>query len=102
MATRNLYLYEVVDVVGQGQYDYMEHLWQDPVLRMPEMFGLQGPFYVCAAGGGRRILPARRRRRPPVEAAAPPPQPVLNRRHRHATQASSCSRLRTSTFAAWT
>ena len=53
MSTRSLYLYEVVDVVGQGQYDYMEHLWQDPVLRMPEMFGLQGSFYVCAAGGGR-------------------------------------------------
>ena len=52
-ATRNLYLYEVVDVVGQGQYAYMEHLWKDPVLRMPEMFGLQGSFYVCAAGGGR-------------------------------------------------
>ena len=40
MSVRNLYLYEVVDVVGQGQYAYMEHLWQDPVLRMPEMFGL--------------------------------------------------------------
>jgi hypothetical protein len=53
VATRNLYLYEVVDIVGQGQYDYMEHLWKDPVLRMPEMFGLQGSFYVCAAGGGR-------------------------------------------------
>ena len=53
MPNRNLYLYEVVDVIGQGQYDYMEHLWQDPVLRMPEMFGLQGSFYVCAAGGGR-------------------------------------------------
>jgi hypothetical protein len=53
VSTRNLYLYEVVDVVGQGQYAYMEHLWQDPVLRMPEMFGLQGSFYVCAAAGGR-------------------------------------------------
>jgi hypothetical protein len=53
VATRDLYLYEVVDIVGQGQYDYMEHLWKDPVLRMPEMFGLQGSFYVCAAGGGR-------------------------------------------------
>ena len=53
MGNRNLYLYEVVDIVGQGQYAYMEHLWQDPVLRMPEMFGLQGSFYVCAAGGGR-------------------------------------------------
>ena len=53
MHNRDLYLYEVVDIVGQGQYAYMEHLWQDPVLRMPEMFGLQGSFYVCAAGGGR-------------------------------------------------
>jgi hypothetical protein len=53
VVARSLYLYEVVDIVGQGQYAYMEHLWQDPVLRMPEMFGLQGAFYVCAAGGGR-------------------------------------------------
>ena len=50
---RDLYLYEVVDIIGQGQYDYMEHLWQDPVLRMPEMFGLQGAFYILGAGGGR-------------------------------------------------
>ena len=50
---RRLYLHETVDVVGQGQYEYMEHLWKDPVLRMPDMFGLQGSFYVCAAGGGR-------------------------------------------------
>jgi hypothetical protein len=53
MTRRALYLHEVVDIVGQGQYDYMEHLWRDPVLRMPKMFGLQGSFYVCAAGGGR-------------------------------------------------
>jgi hypothetical protein len=53
VANRNLYLHETVDIVGQGQYSYMEHLWKDPVLRMPEMFGLQGAFYVCAAGGGR-------------------------------------------------
>ena len=53
MTARNLYLHETVDVVGQGQYAYMEHLWKDPVLRMPDMFGLQGSFYVCAAGGGR-------------------------------------------------
>ena len=51
--TRDLYLYEVVDIVGQGQYAYMEHLWQDPVQRMPEMNSLQGAFYVCAYGGGR-------------------------------------------------
>lgn len=50
---RSLYLHEVVDIIGQGQYDYMEHLWKDPVLRMPKMFNLQGSFYVCAAGGGR-------------------------------------------------
>jgi hypothetical protein len=53
VAPRNLYLYEVVDIIGQGQYDYMEHLWQDPVQRMPEMNSLQGSFYVCAYGGGR-------------------------------------------------
>lgn len=53
MAVRSLYLYEVIDIVGQGQYEYMEHLWKDPVLRMPEMFGLQGSFYVLGAGGGR-------------------------------------------------
>ena len=54
MVNRNLYLYEVVDIVGQGQYDYMEHLWKDPVLRMPEMFGLQG--VVLRVRGGRRAL----------------------------------------------
>ncbi|WP_436777649.1 hypothetical protein [Yinghuangia sp. YIM S09857] len=53
MPNRSLFLHETVDVVGQGQYEYMEHLWRDPVLRMPEMFSLQGSFYVCAAGGGR-------------------------------------------------
>ena len=53
MTVRSLYLYEVVDVIGQGQYAYMEHLWKDPVQRMPEMNTLQGSFYVCAQGGGR-------------------------------------------------
>ncbi len=53
MARRNLYLYEVIDIVGQGQYEYMEHLWKDPVQDMPEMDKLQGSFYVCAFGGGR-------------------------------------------------
>jgi hypothetical protein len=53
LTNRNLYLYEVVDIVGQGQYEYMEHLWTDPVLQMPEMNNLQGSFYVCAQGGGR-------------------------------------------------
>ena len=53
MARRDLYLYEVIDIVGQGQYEYMEHLWKDPVQDMPEMDKLQGSFYVCAFGGGR-------------------------------------------------
>ena len=50
---RDLFLYEVVDIVGQGQYEYMEHLWKDPVQDMPEMDKLQGSFYICAFGGGR-------------------------------------------------
>ena len=50
---RDLYLYEVIDIVGQGQYEYMEHLWKDPVQDMPEMDKLQGSFYICAFGGGR-------------------------------------------------
>ena len=53
MANRDLYLYEVIDIVGQGQYEYMEHLWKDPVQDMPEMDKLQGSFYICAFGGGR-------------------------------------------------
>jgi hypothetical protein len=53
MSGRDLYLYEVVDIVGQGQYEYMEHLWKDPVQKMPDMNTLQGSFYVCAQGGGR-------------------------------------------------
>jgi hypothetical protein len=50
---RSVYVHETIDIVGQGQYDYMEHLWQDPVLRMPEMTSLQGSFYVLGFGGGR-------------------------------------------------
>ncbi len=50
---RDLFLYEVIDIVGQGQYEYMEHLWKDPVQDMPEMDKLQGSFYICAFGGGR-------------------------------------------------
>ena len=53
MATRGLFLHETIDVVGQGQYDYMEHVNREPVQRMPGMMKLQGTFFVCAAGGGR-------------------------------------------------
>ena len=53
MAARNLYLHEVVDIVGQGQYDYMAHARKEPTNVMPDMLTLQGTFFVCAVGGGR-------------------------------------------------
>lgn len=53
METRGLFLHETVDIVGQGQYDYMEHVSREPVQRMPSMMSLQGTFFVCAVGGGR-------------------------------------------------
>ena len=53
MAARNLYLHEVIDIVGQGQYDYMAHACKEPTNVMPDMLTLQGTFFVCAMGGGR-------------------------------------------------
>lgn len=53
METRGLFLHETVDIVGQGQYEYMEHVRREPVQRMPSMMSLQGTFFVCAVGGGR-------------------------------------------------
>ena len=53
MSERNLYLHEVIDIVGQGQYDYMAHAGQEPTNRMPDMLTLQGTFFGCAMGGGR-------------------------------------------------
>jgi hypothetical protein len=53
MAPRALYLHETVDIIGQGQYDYMEHVAREPTNVMPDMMSLQGSFFVCAAGGGR-------------------------------------------------
>lgn len=53
MADRDLYLHEVVDVIGQGQYDYMAHVAREPTNVMPGMLTLQGTFFVCAVGGGR-------------------------------------------------
>lgn len=53
VARRDLYLHEVVDIVGQGQYDYMEHLRSEPTNAMADMLTLQGSFFVCAMGGGR-------------------------------------------------
>ncbi|HVU74199.1 MAG TPA: hypothetical protein VHE83_14635 [Mycobacteriales bacterium] len=51
---RGLFLHEVVDIVGQGQYAYMEHVNREPVQQMDGMMRLQGTFFVCAAGGGGR------------------------------------------------
>ncbi len=53
MAPRNLYLHEMIDIVGQGQYDYMDHSRREPTNVMPDMLTLQGTFFVCAMGGGR-------------------------------------------------
>ena len=53
MGDRHLYLHEVVDIVGQGQYDYMAHAGREPTNVMPDMLTLQGTFFVCAMGGGR-------------------------------------------------
>lgn len=53
MGARHLYLHEVVDIVGQGQYDYMAHAAKEPTNAMPDMLTLQGTFFVCAMGGGR-------------------------------------------------
>lgn len=53
MVDRHLYLHETVDIVGQGQYDYMAHVGREPTNVMPEMLSLQGTFFVCAMGGGR-------------------------------------------------
>ena len=50
---RHLYLHEIIDIVGQGQYDYMAHPWKEPTNVMPDMLTLQGTFFVCAVGGGR-------------------------------------------------
>ena len=54
VADRGLFLHEVIDIVGQGQYSYMEHVNREPVQRMDGMMRLQGTFFVCAAAGGGR------------------------------------------------
>jgi len=53
VADRDLYLHELIDIVGQGQYAYMEHAGREPTNAMPDMLSLQGTFFVCAVGGGR-------------------------------------------------
>jgi hypothetical protein len=53
MGRRHLYLHETIDIIGQGQYDYMAHSLKEPTNVMPDMLTLQGTFFVCAMGGGR-------------------------------------------------
>ena len=53
MGRRHLYLHETIDIIGQGQYDYMAHSLKEPTNAMPDMLTLQGTFFVCAMGGGR-------------------------------------------------
>ena len=50
---RSVFVHETIDVVGQGQYDYMEMVNREPAQHMPDMTKLQGTFYVLGFGGGR-------------------------------------------------
>ena len=50
---RPVFVHETVDIVGQGQYAYMEHVQREPTNRMPGMTTLQGTFFVLGFGGGR-------------------------------------------------
>ena len=50
---RSVFVHETIDIVGQGQYAYMEHVRGEPTNRMPGMTTLQGSFFVLGFGGGR-------------------------------------------------
>ncbi|MBW2498177.1 MAG: hypothetical protein JRF61_12950 [Deltaproteobacteria bacterium] len=50
---RNFFLHETIDIIGQGQYDYMDTVAREPVHQMPGLFRLQGTFFVIGASGGR-------------------------------------------------
>lgn len=52
MTERDLYLHEIIDIVGSGQYEYMDHSAKEPTNMMPGMLKLQGNFYILGAGGG--------------------------------------------------
>ena len=51
--SRSVFVHETIDIVGQGQYDYMEMVNREPAQHMPDMTSLQGTFYVLGFGGGR-------------------------------------------------
>ena len=50
---RRFVLHETIDIVGQGQYEYMDRAAREPVKDMPGLFRLQGTFFVIGASGGR-------------------------------------------------
>ena len=50
---RSVFVHETIDIVGQGQYDYMEHVAKEPTNFMPDMTSLQGSFFVLGFAGGR-------------------------------------------------
>ncbi len=51
--SRSVFVHETIDIVGQGQYDYMDMVNREPAQHMPDMTSLQGTFYVLGFGGGR-------------------------------------------------
>mgnify|MGYP005706060883 FL=1 len=50
--SRSVFVHETIDIVGQGQYDYMEMVNREPAQHMPDMTSLQGTFYILGFGGG--------------------------------------------------
>ena len=50
---RSVFVHETIDIVGQGQYEYMEHVSKEPTNFMPGMTSLQGSFFILGFGGGR-------------------------------------------------
>ena len=51
--TRSIFVHETIDIVGQGQYDYMEHVAKEPTNIMPDMTTLQGSFFLLGFGGAK-------------------------------------------------
>ena len=50
---RSVFVHETIDIIGQGQYDYMDMVNREPAQHMPDMTSLQGTFYVLGFGGGK-------------------------------------------------
>ncbi len=50
---RSVFVHETIDIIGQGQYDYMDMVNREPAQHMPDMTSLQGTFYVLGFGVAR-------------------------------------------------